>query len=118
MKKILVTGAILSLLSASVFAQEAAAPAAGQAAGTAATDATAAGAASGTAAGTSGGFLGAGTIAGVSTGTAVATVPSWRLLPLPLRTTIRRPTTRPPRTTDRLTAVCAPAQIDRYKNGR
>ena len=60
MKKILVTGAILSLLSAQVFAQEAATGAAGQ------TGTAAAGTAS------TGGFFGGTAIAGLSTGAAVA----------------------------------------------
>lgn len=68
MKKILVTGAILSLLSAQVFAQEAATGAAGQT-GTAATGTAATGTA---AAGSTGGFLGGTAFAGLSTGAAVA----------------------------------------------
>jgi hypothetical protein len=67
MKKIIATGAILSLLSAPVFAQEAATTAAGQT-GTAATGT----AATGTAAGTTGGFFGTTAVAGLSTGTLVA----------------------------------------------
>lgn len=64
MKKILVTGAILSLLSASVFAQEAAPAAAGQTGTAAATDATA---------GTStGGFFSQPAFAGLSVGAATA----------------------------------------------
>jgi hypothetical protein len=94
MKKLLVTSAILSMLSAQVFAQEAigaaagnagnAAAAAGQAAGAAGSAAGATGAAAGTAAAgtaaagtaaaaaTSGGFFGIGAIAGLSTSAAVA----------------------------------------------
>lgn len=69
MKKILVTGAILSLLSAPVFAQEAN-TAAGQT-GTAATGTAATGTAASTA--STGGFFGGSTgIAGLSTGAAVA----------------------------------------------
>jgi len=68
MKKVLVTGAILSLLSAPVFAQEAA-TAAGQT-GTAATGTAAGTAAAETA--TTGGFFGSTAVAGLSTGTLVA----------------------------------------------
>jgi hypothetical protein len=68
MKKIIATAAILSLLSAPVFAQEAATAAGqtGTAAGTAATGTAATGAA------TTGGFFGTTAIAGLSTGTLVA----------------------------------------------
>jgi len=68
MKKILVTGAILSLLSAQVFAQQSANSATSNA-GNAAQASQAAGTAG---AASSGGFLGTTALAGLSTGTLVA----------------------------------------------
>jgi hypothetical protein len=70
MKKLLVTTAILSLLSAQAFAQESATANAGNASSTA--TAGQAGASSSAAAGTSSGFLGSTAIAGMSTGALIA----------------------------------------------
>jgi hypothetical protein len=71
MKKLLVTTAILSLLSAQAFAQESATANAGNASSTA-TAGQAGAASSSAAAGTTGGFLGTTAIAGMSTGALIA----------------------------------------------